>query len=443
MLLALLAPARSAGQGQQGSGSPYSAYGLGEFVGSTPMAQAAMGGLGAAVVDPVSTVPANPASYPSLLRTTFEMGLGVRSSSLVSATAERNGRRTDLMGLSLGVPFGNGRWGMGIVVRPVSKVNYLLTETRAIPGATGDATFTYAGDGGLSQALIGAGLVVSQKRDSLANGHRLSVGANLGYLFGRIESLRSATFPSGQGLYATHISSTLIVRDPTVDVGLQYQGDLRKRKRREDKGWYYLTGVAAELPMELRARRTEVANTYGFTSGGVEVPLDTAFFTEGRSGRIGLPLGLSAGFTVFNEHWTIGVEYRQRDWATLSVSDAGYRPAGQLANNTTFIVGASYRASTEAIGDIWKRVVYRAGLRLSDDYLKVGDTQLQDRGVSLGISLPLMSATTRSRLNIGGEFGERGTTDNGLIRERYATLLVGVTITPDLREGWFKKRRID
>jgi hypothetical protein len=59
------------------------------------------------------------------------------------------------------------------------------------------------------------------------------------------------------------------------------------------------------------------------------------------------------------------------------------------------------------------------------------------------VSLPLMANTTRSRLNIGGEFGERGTLENGLLRERYATLLVGITITPDLREGWFKKRRID
>ncbi len=407
------------------------------------MAQATMGGLGAAVVDPASTVSANPASYPSLFRTTFEMGLGVRSSSLATTATTRTGRRTDLMGLSLGVPFGNGRWGLGLVVRPVTKVNYLLKENQALPDASGDATFTYTGDGGLNQAVLGAGLVVSQKRDSLANGHRMSVGANVGYLFGSMENSRTATFPSGQGYYATRITSTAIVRDPTFDLGLQYQGDLRRRLKKEDKGLHYLAGAAVELPVRVTARQTDVVNTYGYNSSGVEVPLDTSFFDGDDEGYWNMPLGLSGGFTVYTEHWTMGVEYRQRDWTTLTSSDVRYEPTGQLAAQSTFILGASYRISTEVIGPLWKRMVYRAGVRLNNDYVKVGGTQLQDRTMTVGLSLPLMANTTRSRLNIGGEFGERGTLENGLIRERYATLLLGVTITPDLREGWFKKRRID
>lgn len=430
-------------QGQQGSGSPYSAYGLGELVGATPVAQALMGGLGAAAVDPVSTVLANPASYPFLHRATFETGLQVRSSTFATEEAERLGRRTDIMGLTLGIPFGKGRWGMAIGVRPVSKVNYRLSDTETLPGSDGDATFTYTGDGGLNQGLIGAGLVVSQHRDSLANGHRLSVGANLGYLFGRIESSSTANFPTGQGYYATRITSSLIVRDPTFDAGVQYQGDLRKRRTKEDQGLFYLLGAAAELPADITARRTDVAYIYGFSGAGVEVPLDTSYLVGGGTGNIGLPLGLRVGATVFNEHWTVGVEYRQRDWSTLKVDADRYRPPGELASNTTIMLGASYRPAKETGGSIWQRSVYRAGLRLNNDYLVVGGTQLKDQAATLGLSLPLMGTTTRSRLNIGGEFGERGTLGAGLVRERYATLLVGITITPDIREAWFKKRRID
>lgn len=439
----MLLPQLVKAQGQQGSGSPYSAYGFGEFVGSTPVAQALSGGLGTAVIDPVSTVLANPASYPTLLRPTFETGISVRSSSLASATMERTGRRTDILGLTLGVPFGNGRWGMALGIRPVSKVNYQLTETRSIPNAEGAATFTYAGDGGLNQAVLGAGFVISQKRDTLANGHRFSVGANFAYLFGRIESSSAAVFPSGQGLYSTRISSTLILRDPTGNVGIQYQGDIRKRRTKADKGWFYLAGLAAELPVELKARRSDAAYSFGYSAAGVEIPLDTSNFVGSDVGRIGLPIGLSAGFTVFNEKWTIGVEYRQRDWTALTVSDPRYQPSGQLANNTTVILGATYRPSQDVMGPLWNRMVYRAGVRLNNDYLKIGGTQLEDRCATIGVSLPLMATTTRSRLNIGGEFGERGTMENGLLRERYATLIVGFTITPDLREGWFKKRRID
>ena len=442
-LAALLVPGRSMGQGQQGSGSPYSAYGLGEFVGTIPVAQAAKGGLGEAVVDPASTVTTNPASYPTLFRTTFEMGLGVRSSTFATAGTKSNGRRTDLMGLSFGVPFGNGRWGLGLVVRPVTKVNYRLQETQAIPNTAEHATFTYTGEGGLNQAMLGAGVVLSQKHDSLVNGHRLSVGANVGYLFGNLETSGTATFPSGQGFYATRVTSSLIVRDPTLDLGVQYQGDLRKRRTKGDDGLYFLAGVSAELPVRVSARRTDVVNTYGYNSSGVEVPLDTTFHIGNDAGAWGLPLGLNAGFTVFNDHWILGAEYRQRDWSSISVSDIRYGPSGELAMQHTIILGGAYRVSTESIGPLFKRATYRAGGRLTNDHVKVGGTRIEDRALTVGVSLPLMANTTRSRLNIGGEFGERGTLENGLLRERYATLLVGITITPDLREGWFKKRRID
>jgi len=87
--------------------------------------------------------------------------------------------------------------------------------------------------------------------------------------------------------------------------------------------------------------------------------------------------------------------------------------------------------------------VYRAGVRLENEYLQVGNTQLQGRSVSLGLSVPLLAGTTRSRFNVGCELGDRGTREAGLLRERSATLLLGVTITPDVREGWFRKRRID
>lgn len=431
------------GQGQQGSGSPYSAYGLGEFVGSVPVAQAMMGGLGAAVVDPVSTVLANPASYAALHRTTFETGLQVRSSAFATEASERAGRRTDILGLTLGVPFGKGRWGMAVGIRPRTQVNYRLTSTGALPDDRGVANYTYTGDGGLNQGVIGVGHAISQKRDSLSNGHRLTWGANVGYLFGRIERSATATFPTGQGYYGTRVTSSLIVRDPTLDLGLQFQGDLRKRLKKEDEGLYYLVGVHAELPVDIRARRTDVVNTFGFSGAGVEVPLDTSYFVDGNTGKVGLPLGLAVGATVFNEHWTFGAEFKQRDWSTLRVEVDGYQPPGRLASNTALIAGVSYRPAREGSTSFWERTVYRAGVRQNNDYLIVGGTQLKERSASFGVSLPLMSTSTRSRLNLGCELGERGTLGAGLVRERYATLLVGITITPDIRESWFKKRRIE
>lgn len=442
-MVLLLAPALVRGQGQQGSGSPYSAYGLGEFTGSAQVAQAMMGGLGVAVVDPFSTVSVNPASYAFLQRPVFETGLVVRSSQYANSATTSNGRRTDITGLSVGVPFGKGRWGVAVGVNPQSHVGYELTDSKVLPGGEGSVVHRYTGEGGLNQAYLGLSRVVAQKRDTLNNGYRFSLGANLGYVFGSIEESRKTSYPTQQGFYNTSAFSSLIVRDPTGTIGAQFQGDLRKSKDRSDHGLHYLAGVSIELPAELNARRTDVVNSFAFNSGGVEVPVDTAYFADGSRGTLGLPLGYGIGFTVFGQNWTISAEMRQRDWRRLKLNIADYSAPGELASNTSFIVGASFRPARETGGTFWQRTIYRAGARYTNDYLVVGGHQLQQKAVSLGLSLPLMGSSTRSRLNLGTELGERGTLADGLLRERYAMFFVGLTISPDLREIWFRKRAIE
>jgi hypothetical protein len=440
----LLVSAAAWGQGQQGSGSPYSAYGLGELTGGTQIAQAMMGGLGVAVVDPASTVTFNPASYATLRSPVFETGIRVRTSRYSNSTDDRLGRRTDLLGLTVGIPFGKGRWGLGVGVNPESEVAYKLTDTKALPGGEGNVTYRYTGQGGLNRALAGVAYVISQKRDALYNGHRLSVGANLGYLFGSIEESRKTTYPTQAGFYNTSVFSSLIVRDPTATVGVQYQGDVR-RARKEDnvEALRFLAGASVELPARLSAHRTDVVNTYGFNSGGVEVPLDTSFFADGTKGHLELPMGYGVGVTVYDDHWTLSAEMRQRDWRKLKVNVEGQTPVGELASNTIVILGASFRPANETGGSFWKRSIYRAGLRYTNDYLVVGHHQLQEKAVSFGISLPILGSITRSRINLGAELGDRGTVSDGLLRERYAMFFAGISITPDMREGWFKKRPID
>ena len=82
-------------------------------------------------------------------------------------------------------------------------------------------------------------------------------------------------------------------------------------------------------------------------------------------------------------------------------------------------------------------------MRYSNDYRVVHGVQLQEIGMGFGIALPVMANATRSRVNFGVELAERGTADQGLLRERSINVFIGVTITPDVREQWFKKRRLE
>ena len=71
------------------------------------------------------------------------------------------------------------------------------------------------------------------------------------------------------------------------------------------------------------------------------------------------------------------------------------------------------------------------------------DVSLHSGGNSLREVLRNAVSQTAPRFNIGAELGQRGTTANGALQERFVDVFVGITITPELRENWFRKRRID
>lgn len=429
-------------QGPQGSGSPYSAYGFGELLGCTQVVRASMGGVGIAMFDPFGLDASNPASYAGLNRPVFETGVALRNMQFSSADVSSRGSRADYLGLSFGAPFNKGRSGLALGLAPVTDVGYLISNTSPLPSGDGDVRYEYGGDGGLSKAYLGLAQTIEGKRDSLGNGSRLSLGANINYLFGRVDETRKAIYPAG-GYYNTNAYSSLFVGDVLFTVGTQFQGDLVRRTSLESSGLRYMIGVSAELGTNLSAQRTELVSSFYYGSTGVEIPFDTIQFVEEAKGSIGLPMSIGFGAGVFNTHWNVSLEHRRRDWTQLTREGEGVQQRGTLALQGTTALGASYRPAGDIGGSFWERTIYRMGFRYMQDYLVVNETQLTEFGMSFGLSLPVMGSSTRSRVSFGAELGERGTLEDGLIKERFADVYIGISITPDSREQWFKKRRIE
>lgn len=480
-MLALAIPVLASAQGQQGSGSPYSSHGLGDLTGTAQVVQAGMGGLGVVLADPYGVARANPATYPYLSHAVYEMGLAVRSMDMTIAERTSRGRSTRILGLSLGVPFARGKWGMALGLQPYSTVAYQIEETGAVDGGT--VRYQYSGSGGINRAYLGFGRVLWQRSDSARTFGRLSIGANLEYLFGSVEAARKAYYPLGTGHYNSSITSTLALKAPTATVGLLYSGDLRSQRRakermgrrkealraadrREEMEWLnagrdpkdrkplklpkgegealrFRVGLGIDAPVALNARHTSLATSFLLSSAGVEFPRDTAAQVNGARGSLDLPIGVSAGLSLYNARWTIAAEVQQRDWSALRADVEGYDLRTDLRTATTYAVGASYRPAGEMGGSFLQRAIYRTGFRYTAEPIALRETSIRQLGMSFGVSLPLMGSNTRSRLNLATEIGERGTTANGLLRERFANIYIGVSITPDLREQWFKKRRID
>ncbi len=468
-------------QGQQGSGNPYSAYGFGTLLNTPQVEQAAMGGVGIALADAYGLNMANPASYPSLVLTNFQTAAAIRFLRFDSEDRSVNGSRLDLLGISVGVPFGRGRWGMSLGITPMSDVGYRISDTKQV--AEGPVTFEYLGNGGLNRGYIGLGRTLWQSNDTLNKGTKVSLGIDLNYVFGSIEEGRKAFYPAGAGYYNTRVTSDLALNGPVIRVGLQWAGDLMGKVRmverrqarikqltavdqrkeqewldagkdpaerravhlpqREAEAWRFRVGATVEIPSDLRAEYDITATNFSLSNAGVEITLDTAWAVQGSSGHVTLPLQWGLGFAMYNSRWTFTGEYKQRDWSDLGIDVEGYEQRSVLRTRGTAAVGVSYQPSGNGNGSFVERVTYRAGARYTEDYLVVAGTPLNEVGVSLGFSLPVMFNTTRSRLTFGAELGERGTSTDGNIRERFAAVLIGISITPDFREQWFRKRRID
>ena len=104
-------------------------------------------------------------------------------------------------------------------------------------------------------------------------------------------------------------------------------------------------------------------------------------------------------------------------------------------NSTRIAVGGYYVPKYDSFSNYLNRIVYRAGFRYENTGLVINNTSINDYGMNFGLGLPV----GLSRINLGLEFGKKGTTSNNLIEENYFNLSVGLS----LNDIWFKKRKID
>ena len=80
-----------------------------------------------------------------------------------------------------------------------------------------------------------------------------------------------------------------------------------------------------------------------------------------------------------------------------------------------------------------RRCAYRAGVYFDKAYYKAGGHSVNTMGLTIGMTLPIFRLN--NGLTLGLDLGQRGTTSDGLVRERYVTFSVGFNI----HDIWFKK----
>lgn len=424
----------------QGIGdSPYSAYGFGDLLPTGQVSQALMAGTGLAITEPYSVLLGNPASYAALARPVFEAGITFRSTRSSSSLKSTSANDANFTGFTIGVPFARGKWGLALGLTPFSDVSYSTSRNAAFDG--GNVNYEYRGSGGLDRAFVGLGRTLySQRADSLGNrGTQVRFGADFNFIFGSIEQTRDAVYDPGAGYYNTKAFSSLVLRCPTADASLVWQGDLTRKKVKDADNWRWSVGASVNLPANFRARYSNLVTTYTVNSN-IETVRDTTRNDQGVRGKVDFPVAFGLGIGVQNARWAFTVEMKQQDWSALRLEVPGYQLPAPLRSALTTAAAVRFQPAFE--GNILHRSVYRMGYRHLDAPQEVRGMGLSGDAATVGISIPLNAVQTNSWLHIGGEFGQRGSTADGLVQERYAALWVGLAFTPWRGERWFTAPKI-
>lgn len=407
---------------QNGSISPYSSFGIGELRGQATVENQSMGGL-AMFTDSIHVNLQNPAAYGSLRVTNYAIGISSRNFTL-KADGESNQKVavTSLDYLSIAFPVSR-KMSVGFGIQPLSSVGYnLQQETVNITNDTVNNAFN--GDGGLSRVYLSAGY------EPIRN---LNVGASVRYNFGELSNDR---IQSVQGVqFGTLDQRRSRVNGFDFNYAVTYKPEIFDRYRLH-------TYVGVDTQVNLNSENSQRIGSFSLSNGEEIEVIDVNLAAQSLDRTtITLPTTFSLGLGLGEDkHWFGAIELRSQDYgdfenAFLRLENVSYSQA------TSVILGGYYIPNWDALSGIYNRIVYRAGLRFDKTGFSVNGEEINNFSASLGVGIPMGGSLTDrfSNLNLGLEFGSRGTTAAQLVKENYFGIKIGLS----LNDQWFIKRVIN
>ena len=115
----------------------------------------------------------------------------------------------------------------------------------------------------------------------------------------------------------------------------------------------------------------------------------------------------------------------------IEIENSSFEDASSLS------IGGFFIPKYDSFNSYWKRIVFRSGIRFENTGLVVNDQSIDEFGISFGLGLPV--GRLFSNFNVGFEWGQRGTTLSGLVKENFYS----INLSLSLNERWFEKRKFN
>ena len=395
---------------QLGTSSPYSRFGLGDLQGNAFPVYNALGGGVTALSSSSSVNPSNPASYTSFRANSFLFSTG----GLHNTTQIQNSMDKQVVNnsafshLTIAFPI-SSKLGASFGMLPYSNIGYTLNARDSFV----NADMIYTGDGGLSKVYFGGAYEPFKG---------FSLGMNASYLFGGLNRRKKLDYDD-ESFFDSRSNSSINLKGYYYELGLLYKKELANENELS-------FGLTANNNSTVSAKRSNIVETI---SGSYEVVKDTSSNAV-ELGEVTLPKYISIGLMYRDgQKWLLIVNYSMQNWADYTLLGE----SDDLSNSMRLSGGLQYTPEFNSVTKYYKRMQYRLGAAYSNTPLTLNDTQLKEMSVSFGFGIPVKKS--RTKYDVSLTLGQRGTTDNNLIKEQFVKF--GLSVSYD--GIWFVKRKYD
>jgi len=408
---------------QKLTSSPYSRYGIGEVQPQGFAHNMSLGRGGVAIDSNLHINTLNPATFSSIQFTTFEGGALSNTVNYINSDSGSLHNNTSISYLALGIPIKKW-WGLSFGLIPYSSVGYHVSDT-VTQDNIGRVAYDYQGRGGINNVYLGNGF----------RWKNLSFGLSAGYYFGTIRHTRKVYFLDVPNAFNLIDNNESTVGDFNFTYGIHYKFKLDSIfKPKKPSGLQLGVGVRYDQGMSVNAKRNILTQTFGISGSGLEIGRDTINYVSAEKGKIEIPQGIAFGLVLQKgQRWMMVADYSMQDWSKFF----NYGASDSLYNSYKGSIGFQYTPKAETGKGFFRHTIYRLGTYYHSTPLQLRSTAFEEYGVTAGFGFPIVKAV--STLNVGIDLGQRGTTENNLIQEKYIRVTIGLT----LNEHWFQRRQID
>ncbi|MDR2918116.1 MAG: hypothetical protein LBV72_01965 [Tannerella sp.] len=283
------------------------------------------------------------------------------------------------------------RWYTAVSVTPYSSVGYYFQSTQDLEGTSGSTVSSvFEGSGGLSKASFSNAFLLPRK---------ISVGVNLSYVFGNMKQIETQD--------GMTITQNMQANALYADFGIQYERALGKNTVLTLGAVY---GYQHKLNIDNKQTiTTSLTSTEESQKGADQY----------------LPQFFGLGGNLIHKKMTYGLDYTFHQYSSLSSGDS------RVTFNDTheFSGGVCFSPESYYANSYWKRMKYKAGLKMSNSYLSISKKDGLLWRASAGLDFPV-----RNGLISAAVFYESQKLQNN----KFQSNIIGLTVSCTISELFYK-----